>query len=156
MAPAQDRTAVDRDRSEQDHGHDLPDQVNAEWSSQRTSTSPSISRDTVAASTVEADDRVGVRSIGDSGPAPREMPSRDGADRLRPRPIPDVRDLMDPGRRVADRLSAHGVTLSRSVLIKGLRTDGVRVSTDRATALLAALRADGPINDAAVLPSPQD
>ncbi|MEV4211254.1 hypothetical protein [Micromonospora sp. NPDC049662] len=166
--PAQDRTAVDRVRGEQDQGHGLPDQFNAEWSSQRTSAPSSGSGGARAPSAVEADYRVEVWSVGDSGPGPRETPStvpgpqpaelagrstrRDGADRLRPRSVPDVTDLMDPGRRVADRLSAHGVTLSRSVLIKGLRTDGVRVSTDRATALLAALRADGP----AVLPSPQD
>ncbi|MET8528935.1 DUF2637 domain-containing protein [Micromonospora sp. NPDC005172] len=167
-APAQDRTAVDRDSSEQDQGHDLPDQVNAEWSTQRTAIPPSGSGGTPASSAVESNDRVEVRSVGDSGPGPRETPStvsgpqstesagrstrRDGAGQLQPRAVPDVTDLMDPGRRVADRLSAQGVTLSRSVLIKGLRTDGVRVSTDRATALLAALRADEP----AVLPSPQD
>ena len=65
------------------------------------------------------------------------------ADRASPsqRP-PDVADLMFAGRQVRDRLAADGVALSRSVLIKGLRAQNIPVSTDRATALLAALRRD--------------
>ncbi|MEV1109152.1 hypothetical protein AB0I95_10910 [Micromonospora sp. NPDC049751] len=169
-APAQDQTSVDWDHGKQDQGHGLQDQVHAERPAQRNAGPSSGPRINHPASAIEKDNGIGVRRVDGSGPGPRERPSagfnptqpttpstrREGTGRPRPRPTLDVTDLMDPGRQVADRLAAHGVALSRSVLIKGLRADGIRVSTDRATALLAALRADGPMEDPAVLPTPQN
>ncbi|MQA06830.1 MAG: hypothetical protein GEV07_30435 [Streptosporangiales bacterium] len=55
---------------------------------------------------------------------------------------PDVSDLLEPGRRVRDRLAAAGQPLSRRSLIAGLREDGHGVGTARANALLRLLIAE--------------
>jgi hypothetical protein len=55
------------------------------------------------------------------------------------RPAPDVSDLMPAGRAVRDRLAADGRALTRDALLAGLRADGVSCSSERASALLAAL-----------------
>ena len=60
----------------------------------------------------------------------------------RPRQPLNIADLLPAGRQVRDQLTAQGVALSRSVLIKGLRERQIAISTDQATALLAALRSD--------------
>ena len=68
-------------------------------------------------------------------------PARSSAGRGSERAL-DVADLLPAGREVRAQLAADGVRLSRSVLIKALREREIGISTDRATALLAALRRD--------------
>jgi len=68
--------------------------------------------------------------------APRGRPST----RRRPaEPVPDVSDLVPAGRAVRDRLAGQGRAMTRDELVAGLRADGQRVSSRRATALYAAL-----------------
>ncbi len=54
----------------------------------------------------------------------------------------DVSDLLEPGREVAAGLDAAGDKLTRRALVEGLREQGLSCGTDRATALLAALRGE--------------
>lgn len=69
-----------------------------------------------------------------TGPATARSGDR-GPDRA----VRDVTALLPAGRTVRDRLAAAGRPLTRSALIAGLREAGHTVSTDRASALLAAL-----------------
>ncbi|MDF5751951.1 DUF2637 domain-containing protein [Spongiactinospora sp. TRM90649] len=55
---------------------------------------------------------------------------------------PDVSDLIQVGRRVAADLNARGVPLTRDRLRAAVRETGRSISTDRAGALLARLRAE--------------
>jgi hypothetical protein len=61
------------------------------------------------------------------------------SDRGPDRAVRDVSALLPAGQTVRDRLAADGRPLTRSALIAGLREAGHTVSTDRASALLAAL-----------------
>jgi hypothetical protein len=54
----------------------------------------------------------------------------------------DVTELLEPGRAVAAQLEHDGQRLTRRALIEGLRARGLSCSTDRATALLGALRVE--------------
>jgi hypothetical protein len=86
---------------------------------------------------------VGVPHPGRSSPGPRDRPQPSPTGRsARARQPPDVADLLPAGRQVRAQLTADGVALSRSVLIKALREQQIGISTDRATALLSALRRD--------------
>ena len=81
----------------------------------------------------------------ETGRAARSKP--DKANGLRARP--DVSDLMAVGRQIRSRFAAQGLALSRTALIAQLRAAGVPVSTDRASALLAALTSESmPTDDA--------
>jgi hypothetical protein len=60
----------------------------------------------------------------------------------RTKPGPDVSDLLEPGRQVAREVAKDQLRLTRDRLQTGLRNKGYSCSTDRAIALLAALRAD--------------
>ncbi|WP_147268061.1 DUF2637 domain-containing protein [Spongiactinospora rosea] len=55
---------------------------------------------------------------------------------------PDVTDLIPVGRRVAADLNARGLPLTRDRLRAAVRQSGRSISTDRAGALLAQLRAE--------------
>lgn len=67
-----------------------------------------------------------------------EDPTADGVGAV----MVDVTDLLHPGRAVADALAAAEEKLTRRALVTALRERGVSCSTDRATALLAVLRAE--------------
>ena len=57
------------------------------------------------------------------------------------RPVPPVEDLLPLGRTVAQELAAEGRPLTRDNLLTAIRRVGT-VSTARATALLAVLKAE--------------
>ncbi|NRQ39499.1 DUF2637 domain-containing protein [Nonomuraea sp. NN258] len=84
--------------------------------------------------------------IKQSEPCPALPP----APRKRPRPKktkaaqPDVGDLIPLGRRVAADLQAQGEPLTRDRLRDAIRSQGQSISTDRAGALLAHLKTEGP------------
>ncbi|SEN11622.1 DUF2637 domain-containing protein [Nonomuraea pusilla] len=61
-------------------------------------------------------------------------------------PPPDVSDLVPLGRRVAADLEAQGEPLTRDRLRDAIRSHGRSISTDRAGALLAQLKAE-PVPD---------
>ncbi len=71
--------------------------------------------------------------------AARARSSRPSTRRKPPEPAPDVSDLVPAGRAVRDRLAGQGRAMTRNELVAGLRADGQRVSSRRATALYAAL-----------------
>jgi hypothetical protein len=86
------------------------------------------------------------RPSADNGPKPRSpAPPDNGQHRPgdRTKPGPDISDLLEPGREVARDIAAEELRLTRDRLQTGLRSKGYSCSTDRAIALLAALRADG-------------
>lgn len=56
-------------------------------------------------------------------------------------PEPEVGDLLLLGRAVADELAREGLPLNRRNLLAGIRARGRSCSTERASALLRALRA---------------
>lgn len=90
------------------------------------------------------------RSADRSGPPVRKSggPVRSAGptpDRERSEPVrTDVADLLPLGRQVAAELAEQDRSLSRSALVAGIRERGQTVSTDRAGALLAALRSELP------------
>ena len=53
---------------------------------------------------------------------------------------PDLGELADAGRDVADELAAEGAPLTRGALAERLRARGVPVSNARLSALLTELR----------------
>lgn len=64
--------------------------------------------------------------------------------RKRSTPTPNVGDLMPLGRHIAANLAAQGKPLTRDRLRDAIRNTGRSISTDRAGALLARLKAEGP------------
>ncbi|MGW6505116.1 DUF2637 domain-containing protein [Nonomuraea angiospora] len=68
---------------------------------------------------------------------------RKQAKEVRPAASPNVGDLLPLGRRVAAELTAQGEPLTRDRLRDGVRKRGQSISTDRAGALLARLKAEG-------------
>ncbi|MEU7839255.1 DUF2637 domain-containing protein [Nonomuraea sp. NPDC049129] len=75
-------------------------------------------------------------------PAPPKRPTRKPKQPTTP---PNVGDLLPLGRHVAADLIAQGVSLTRDRLRDAIRNRGRSISTDRAGALLAQLKAEGPI-----------
>ncbi|MEU7832876.1 DUF2637 domain-containing protein [Nonomuraea sp. NPDC049129] len=75
-------------------------------------------------------------------PAPPKRPARKPK-RAQPTPPPNVGDLLPLGRHVAADLIAQGDPLTRDRLRDAIRSRGQSISTDRAGALLARLKAEG-------------
>ncbi|GAA2803399.1 DUF2637 domain-containing protein [Nonomuraea dietziae] len=88
-------------------------------------------------------------------PAPRKRPTTSGKrTRLAKRPTaPDVDDLMPLGWQIAAHLKANGLTLTRDRLLTAVRDTGQSISSDRASALLARLKTEAPIDPAGAVPA---
>ncbi|MEV4581855.1 DUF2637 domain-containing protein [Nonomuraea jabiensis] len=81
-------------------------------------------------------------------PRKRPAPPRNGK-RTRPAKRsapPDVDDLMPLGWQIATAHEAQGLTLTRDRLLAAIRTEGQSISSERASALLARLKAEAPAN----------
>ncbi|MFG1976447.1 DUF2637 domain-containing protein [Nonomuraea fuscirosea] len=76
-------------------------------------------------------------------PAPPKRPVRKPK-RAQLTPSPNVGDLLPLGRHIAADLIAQGESLTRDRLREAIRNTGRSISTDRAGALLAQLKAEGP------------
>lgn len=77
---------------------------------------------------------------------PRKRPASNGkrtrtAKRTTP---PDVDDLMPLGWQIATAHEAQGLTLTRDRLLAAVRAEGQSISSERASALLARLKAEAP------------
>ncbi|MEV1002809.1 DUF2637 domain-containing protein [Nonomuraea sp. NPDC050202] len=81
-----------------------------------------------------------VRAALPPAPPKHRTPKR----RARSTPAPNVGDLMSLGRHIAANLTAQGEPLTRDRLRDAIRNTGRSISTDRAGALLARLKAEGP------------
>ncbi|WP_431894654.1 DUF2637 domain-containing protein [Nonomuraea sp. bgisy101] len=89
-------------------------------------------------------------------PAPRKRPTPNGKrtrTAKRTTAAPDVDDLMPLGWQVAADLEARGLTLTRDRLLSAVREAGQSISSDRASALLARLKAEAPIDPAEAVPA---
>jgi hypothetical protein len=118
-------------------------QATRPWASTAESEAGSVAPPSSRTGAAGRPGQAGGRNAGRSspgGPGRGRSSTGRGSDRER-QPL-DVADLLPAGRQVRAQLAADGVGLSRSVLIKALREREIGISTDRATALLAALRRD--------------
>lgn len=91
-------------------------------------------------------------------PPPRKRPASNGkrtrtAKRTTP---PDVDDLMPLGWQIATAHEAQGLTLTRDRLLAAVRAEGQSISSERASALLARLKAEAPAEMVPAQRQPED
>ncbi|MFI6485566.1 hypothetical protein ACIBH1_47210 [Nonomuraea sp. NPDC050663] len=90
-------------------------------------------------------------------PARPRPPRRTAKARRTATPTPDVDDLMPVGWQIAAELDREGVPLTRERLKEAIKQTGQSISTDRAGALLARLKAEAPTGpDTTVGPLPAE